>query len=152
MILKYILLSALLLWLGYEWNAYQERGFRDLRVFIYTLLMIFFWFWLYALNYTVEISQHEIRVTREFWKWKKVTIVRRGEMVAVSMNYSRKFCASYGVRQYLHQYSWSDDRPSRVVIFKTDSNKKPKALIFRGGIKMQEALEKHYAKLLVPNQ
>lgn len=149
MVLKYILLCALVLWLGYEWKAYQGREYQDIRIFIYALLMIFFWFWLYGLHYTVEIDSHEIRVIRQFWKWKKETIVRRGEMVAMSNNYSRRFCRSYGVRQYFHQYSWGDDRPTRVVIFKRDSNARPKALIFRGGIKMQEALEKYYSKLLV---
>ena len=142
--LKYGLLLALIMWAGYEWKGYQERNYQDFRLFIYTLAMIFFWFWLYGFIYTVQIEKNEIRVIRQFWFFRRVLVIRRAEINGICDLYSRKYCRELGIRQFLHQYSWADDRPTRVVIFRKDSSSKPKALMFRGSQLLLEALTKNY--------
>lgn len=146
---KYGLLIALLFWLGYEWKGYQERNFQDIRLVIYALLMCLFWFWLYGFTYTIQVEKNEIRVIRTFWNWKRTLVVRRGEMSAICDLFSRKYCRALGIRKFLHQYSWADDRQTRVVVFRSDSGSKPKALMFRGSHQLLEVLEKNYPHLMV---
>jgi hypothetical protein len=141
---QYILLAMLLIWFGYEYMRYIERGYQGFRIVMYSFAMLLFWLWLYGSVYTIQIEKNEIRVIRNFFIWERVFVVRRAEIVSICERFVKSDCRKIGIRRFMHQYTLADDRPRRVIIFRRNSVSKSTALIFCGSHQMLEVLKKYY--------
>lgn len=145
--LKYLLLFGLLLWGLYEWSGYKDRNYEGIRMVIYLIAMIGFWFWLYGFQYTVQIEKKEIRIIRTFFRWENRIVIRRADIIGICDKFSRKYCYGSGVRKLLHQYSWANDHRTRAILCSHKGSKR--AVLIKGSHEMLKVFEEKYPHLMI---
>ena len=150
--LKYLLLCGLLFWGYQEWGPFVKRDYQGFRGIVYVVCMVLFWFWLYGFSYTVQVDKNEIRILRILLgRVTRTFVIRKAEIDGIMNQFSRKTSYGHGVRQFIHQYSWADDRIQKTIFYRKDSGKTVKAVIVKGSPELLEVFKKNFPREFIEN-